>query len=93
MLVGQGLAAPRGAQAWTTLGLAGLALQAKPLADCGPDELWRGLLGLALQEYRHLVELLEHAEQRLDTAGRVRLGHAPLQRLGTGRVPATDARR
>ncbi len=66
LFVAQGLPAPRGAKAWTTLGLEGMALQAKPLADCGPDELWRGLLGLALQEYRHLVELLDHAEHRLD---------------------------
>jgi transposase len=66
LFVAQGLPAPRGAKAWTALGLDGLALQAKPLADCGPDELWRGLLGLALTEYRHLVGLLDHAEHRLD---------------------------
>src|SRR5207237_5521443 len=62
----QGLPAPRGAKAWTATGLDGLALQAKSLADCGPDELWRGLLQLALAEYRHLVELLDYAEHRLD---------------------------
>ena len=66
LFVAQGLPAPRGAKAWTAIGLDGLALQAKPLAECGPDELWRGLLGLALEEYRHLVELLDHAEHRLD---------------------------
>jgi transposase len=66
LFVAQGLPAPRGAKAWTTLGLDGLALQAKSLADCGPEELWRGLLGLALAEYRHLVELLDHTEHRLD---------------------------
>jgi len=66
LFVAQGLPAPRGAKAWTTTGLDGLALQAKPLADCGPDELWRGLLHLALAEYRQLRELLDHAEERLD---------------------------
>src|SRR5262249_59097481 len=66
LFVAQGLPAPRGAKAWTALGLDGLALQAKPLAECGPDELWRGLLGLALAEYRHLVALLGHTEHRLD---------------------------
>jgi transposase len=66
LFVAQGLPAPRGAKAWTTTGLDGLALQAKPLADSGPDELWRGLLHLALAEYRQLRELLDHAEQRLD---------------------------
>src|SRR5262249_43371595 len=66
LFVAQGLAVPRGAKAWTALGLDGLALQAKSLVECNPDELWRGLLGLALAEYRHLVELLEHAERCLD---------------------------
>ena len=37
--VAQGLPAPRGAKAWTALGLDGLTLQAKPLAECGPDDL------------------------------------------------------
>jgi len=66
LFVGQGLPAPRGAKAWTVTGLDGLALQAKALGECSPDELWRGLLHLALAEYRHLVELLDHAEHRLD---------------------------
>jgi hypothetical protein len=54
ILVGQGLPAPRGAKAWTELGLAGIGQFAKPLAECGPDELWRGLLDLALTELRQL---------------------------------------
>jgi transposase len=64
--VAQGLPAPRGAKAWTATGLEGLALQAKPLGDCGPEELWRGLLHLALAEYRQLRALLDDAEGRLD---------------------------
>jgi transposase len=66
VLVGQGLPAPRGAKAWAALGLEGIARHAKPLADCGPDELWRGLLELALTEYRHALGLIEQAEARLD---------------------------
>src|SRR5262249_50997802 len=66
LFVAQGLPAPRGHRAWTATGLDGLALQGKPLADCGPGELWRGLLALALAEYRQLVELLQDAERRLD---------------------------
>src|SRR5207248_1205786 len=61
LFVAQGLPAPRGAKAWTALGLDGLAVQAKPLADCGPEELWRGLLHLALAAYRQLRELLTGA--------------------------------
>ncbi len=66
LFVAQGLPAPRGAKAWTATGLEGLALQAKPLGECGPDDLWRGLLHLALAEYRQLRALLDDAEGRLD---------------------------
>jgi transposase len=66
LLVGQGLPAPRGAKAWTALGLEGIGQHAKPLVDCAADELWRGLLALALADYRHLVELIDQAEAKLD---------------------------
>jgi hypothetical protein len=66
LFVAQGLPAPRGAKAWSNTGLAGIATQAKPLADCGPEELWRGLLDLALTEYRQLNQLITQAETRLD---------------------------
>jgi transposase len=69
VLVGQGLPAPRGAKAWTKLGLAGIAQHARPLAQCGPDELWRGLLDLALTAYRQAEELVTVAEARLDAIG------------------------
>src|SRR6185295_9387194 len=48
LFVAQGLPAPRGARAWSEIGLAGIATWAKPLAECAADELWRGLLDLAL---------------------------------------------
>src|SRR5215475_14113904 len=38
LFVAQGLPAPRGAKAWSSTGLAGMALQAKALGDCGPEE-------------------------------------------------------
>jgi transposase len=66
VLVGQGLPAPRGARAWTELGLQGIGQHARPLADCAADELWRGLLDLALTEYRQARALIEQAEARLD---------------------------
>jgi transposase len=70
VLVGQGLPAPRGAKAWTATGLAGIAQLARPLAECGPDELWRGLLDLALRAYRQAEELVAAAEARLDEIGK-----------------------
>jgi transposase len=66
VLVGQGLPAPRGARAWTAAGLAGIAGHARPLAECGPEDLWRGLLDLALTAYRQAEELVALAEARLD---------------------------
>src|SRR5439155_11495141 len=65
LFVAQGLPAPRGAKAWSATGLAGIATQAKPLGECGNDELWRGLLDLALTEYRQVCELITQAEERL----------------------------
>jgi transposase len=66
ILVGQGLAAPCGARAWTQLGLAGIAEYARPLAECSPWELWRGRLHLSLTELERVKELLDQAEKKLD---------------------------
>jgi transposase len=70
LLVGQGLPAPRGHRAWTEVGLQGIGQHAKPLPDCAPEEVWRGLLHLALTEYRQARELLEQAEARLDAVAK-----------------------
>ena len=45
---GQGLVLPAGHRAWTVAGLTAIAGWARPPADCGPLELWRGVLGLEL---------------------------------------------
>ena len=58
--------APRGARAWTELGLAGLMQLARPLAECAPAELWRGRLERTLTEYRQVVELVSVSEHSLD---------------------------
>jgi transposase len=74
VLVGQGLPAPRGAKAWAELGLQGIAQHARPLADCAADELWRGLLDLALTEYRQVKELIDQAEAKLDALAQADAG-------------------
>jgi transposase len=79
VLVGQGLPAPRGAKAWAAAGLEGIGQYAKPLADCAADELWRGLLQLALTEYRQAKGLLEQAEARLDQLARADAGVRTLE--------------
>jgi transposase len=74
VLVGQGLPAPRGAKAWAAAGLQGIARHAKPLAECAPDELWRGLLEIALTEYRQARELIDQAEAKLDALAKADAG-------------------
>jgi transposase len=66
VLVSQGLPAPCGHKAWTEVGLAGIAAHARPMTDCGPLELWRGRLHLALTELEHIKGLLDQAEKKLD---------------------------
>src|SRR5262249_59379295 len=66
-LVCQGLPAPRGARAWTELGLAGIGQFARPLADCPPAELWRGELHLLLERLCSLEAQTREVEARLDT--------------------------
>jgi len=71
ILVGQGLTAPRGAKAWSEPGLQGIGQFARPLAECGPEDLWRGMLDLALTDYRQIGALMVQAEKRLDALGKV----------------------
>ena len=66
LFVGQGLPVPRGARAWSAAGLAGLDGRAKPLAACGPDELWRGELDLLLDRHRAVEAQIGQVEARLD---------------------------
>ncbi len=66
LFASQGLAIPRGHRAWSESGLAGLDSQARPLAECGAAELWRGMLHLALADYRHLLGLIAECEAGLD---------------------------
>jgi transposase len=74
ILVAQGLPAPVGAKAWTEVGRAGLAAHAKPIAACGPDELWRGRLHLSLTELEQVKGLLAQAEQKLDELAKTNEG-------------------
>ncbi len=71
LLLGQGLPAPRGFRAWTELGLQGIAQYSRPLADCEPEELWRGQLEVALTEYRQLVQLIRTLTAKLDARAKV----------------------
>jgi transposase len=60
------IAMPSGAKAWTADGLEVLDAQAKDLSECGPDELWRGILQMAVDQYRDLDARIAEAERALD---------------------------
>jgi transposase len=66
LLVSQGLPAPRGAKAWTELGLAEIGSHSRPPAACAPDELWRGELRLLIERHRFLEDQVRVVEARLD---------------------------
>ncbi len=66
VLVSQGLSSPRGFSAWTEAGLNGIATLALPLAECAPDQLWRGELSVLLERLRSLEEQVHLTETRLD---------------------------
>ena len=66
LFVGQGMTAPAGNKAWTEVGLEGMGQHAKPLAECGPDELWRGELDLLIRRHRELVRQIAEIEAKLD---------------------------
>jgi transposase len=70
LLMMQGLEAPRGAAAWSAAGLAVFAAQARPLAECAAAEAWRGLVHLALAEYRQTLAWVDEVEAQLDALGK-----------------------
>jgi transposase len=76
IFVSQGLPAPRGAAAWSKTGLAGMAAQSRPLADCDVAELWRGRLHLALVEFQQIITLIDQVEEKLDALAE---GNAAIQ--------------
>jgi transposase len=61
-----GLPTPRGHRAWTAAGLLAIGSHAKGVPECGPEELWRGMLHVALAEYHAAVEQVAEVEHKLD---------------------------
>jgi transposase len=61
--------------------LAGLATQARPIAACGPRDLWRGRLHLALTELEHVKGLLDQAEKKLDELAKSNAGMKILETI------------
>jgi transposase len=87
LLMMQGLDAPSGAAAWSAAGLAAFEAHARPLAECAPGEEWRGLVSLALAEYRQLLAWVAEVEGKLDA-----LGQADPQVIRLRTVPGVGPR-
>ncbi len=76
--------------------LAGIEQQAKPLAECGPAELWRGMLHLSLAEYRAAADRVAEVERALDALAEADPATALLETtpgLGRRTAEAVAARR
>ena len=71
---------PRGKKAWSKAGVAQLREQAKALADCPVDELWRGRLHVELELLEALNAQVAIVEKKLDELGE---RDAPTQLLQT----------
>jgi transposase len=66
LLVSEGQLLPRGAKCWTQLGVARLEAMAKPLAEVGMNELWRGQLEIELRQLREVQQEIVSVEEKLD---------------------------
>ena len=62
----QGERWPAGKGGWTDAALAELARVARPLAECGGTELWRGMLHVELASLAYTRERVAEVEARLD---------------------------
>jgi transposase len=65
VLASTGARLPSGAAAWTVAGRAAWAQARVPLQDCGPDELWRGLVHCELQHLMDLEARLAEVDDKL----------------------------
>src|SRR4029079_6003056 len=70
LLVREGQLLPRGGQCWTKLGQERLSSMARPLAEVGAAELWRGELWEELQQLQMIQERIARGEEKLKTSGR-----------------------
>lgn len=68
LLVAEGRAI-MGREAWTSESLAELARLAKPVEQCGKEELWSAHLQMELESLKHVEEQIEKLEKKLTALG------------------------
>ena len=83
----QGINLDRGHRAWTAKGLEFIRSEARPIARCSAEELWRGLVHQELEALEHTVLLLQDLESQLDAMAKQ---DPAIQRLET--IPGVGTR-
>jgi len=66
LIMREGQLLPRGRSCWTQVGMAALEAMARPMSEVGLSELWRGELGLELEQLRALQQEIAVVEEKLD---------------------------
>lgn len=87
LLLREGQSLKRGSGCWSQEGIKQLEEQARPLSECGLEELWRGELQLELEQLREIQRQLATVTAQLDKLG---AGDARVQLLRT--VPGVGPR-
>lgn len=62
----QGLQLPAGQRGWTVAAREHLGVQTRPLMECGPEELWRGVLRTELEHLQQVEALVAAVTAKLD---------------------------
>lgn len=83
----QGLKLPGGKSGWSSAARESLAQHARPLAECDPRELWRGLLQTELEHLQQIGSLVATVTGKLDE---LTCSDAQLARLQT--IPGVGPR-
>lgn len=69
-LLRQGLKLPRGQTGWSAAALETLRAELRPLAECSPEELWRGLVDTELQHLADVQARLATVDAKLKDLAR-----------------------
>jgi len=69
LLVSEGRAMGAGPAAWTEQSLSKLSELARPIEQCGKDQLWAGQLWMELQSLSHLMDQVRQLDKTLNTLG------------------------
>lgn len=69
ILVAQGMAMPGRRTSWSDDSMSKLRVLARPLSECGIEELWRGHLQMELEQLDELCRRIDELDHKLDALG------------------------